>query len=271
MDQTTSTFDKPDYGPANLDQNQDSTSSFLSKFLCLLCLPCTLCCSINVVGQTEEIVVQEWGKYSGVLRAPGFHWINCWGTTVTRISTKPKNVELPITKVADKNGSPVNVSAIVTYKFVDSKAAVFGVENAAKFIETNALAVIKSVVAKYPYEAKHPNEPSLRNDSAQICKELVDLLQSKATIAGANIISFEINELSYAPEIASGMLVRQQAEATVAARSTIVEGAVEISMGAIQELEKRGLKLSDAEKSRMVSNLLVILCGETRAQPTVSV
>jgi len=238
--------ERPDYGPSNsdnLDQSGDATSSFLSKFLCALCLPCTLCCSINVVGQTEELVVQEWGKFSGVVKTPGFHWINCWGTKITKISTIPTNVELPITKVADKNGSPVNVSAIVTYKFVDSKAAVFGVQNTGRFIDTSALAVIKSVVAKYPYESKHPNEPSLKNDSAQTCKELVDLLQNKVKMTGANILSFEFNELSYAPEIASGMLVRQQAEATVAARSTIVEGAVGIAMEAVEELEKRGIKI----------------------------
>jgi regulator of protease activity HflC (stomatin/prohibitin superfamily) len=260
---------QPDYGSADLNKSEDVASSFLSKILCIIC-PCTWCCSINVVGQTEELVVQEWGKFYGVIRSPGFHWINCWGTKITRVSTKTKNVELPITKVADKNGSPVNVGAIISFQYVDTKAAVFGVENANKYIEVQAMAVIKSIVAKYPYETKHQNEPSLRNDSSQICKELVDLLQSKAVKTGAKILSFEFNELAYAPEIASGMLVRQQAEATVAARGTIVQGAVEIAMGAVEELEKRGLKIGEDEKAKMVSNLLVVLCGESRPQPTIN-
>jgi len=264
----------PDYGVApasnDLGGDQEINSTFLSKVLCFMCLPCTLCCSITVIGETDQLVIQEWGKYTGILKTPGFHWINCWGTTITRISTKTTNVDIGVAKVADKNGSPVVVSAIIAYKFVDPKAATFGVSNTADFIKIQALAVIKNIVSRYPYETKHPNEASLKNETAQISKELVDLLQSKVANCGAQILSFEFNELSYAPEIASGMLVRQQAEATIAARATIVQGAVDIAMGAVSELEKKGLKISDEDKAKMVSNLLVVLCAEQHAQPTVS-
>ena len=173
-------------------------------------------------------------------------------------------------KVADKNGNPLVVRGMVTWFVKNARDAVLKVDRVDSFVRYQAQSVIKNVVAQYPYESTDDAKtPSLRESHEKVSAELRSELQVKANDAGVVIVSFELTDLSYAPEIAGAMLVRQQAEATVSARQTIVKGAVTISQGAVESVESRGIKLTKEEKSQMVTNLLVTICGQSNIQPTM--
>ena len=221
------------------------------------------------VSPQQEVVLLRWGKFSKLVRDPGLSWVNVWGRKAIRISTKQQAIEVHRTVVADGNGNPIVVAAVVTFRFVDSKRAALDVEDAPGFVRTQAMAVLKQVASRYPYESA-THEVSLKSETAGIAKEMREILQSKVVAAGAEIASFELSDLSYAPEIARSMLVRQQAQALVDARKVIVDGAVQIVHHAIELLGENGHKLQPSEEARLVSNLLVVICGESHVQPTVS-
>jgi len=241
-------------------------SLLLSIVLGLVFLPITLLASWVVVHPQEEAVVLVWGKFRRLLKSPGLSWVNMWGRKVIKISTKKQAIDIPRSVVADGNANPILVAGVVTYRFVDSAKAALEVEDAEGYVKTQALAVLKQVCSRYPYEAKEGE--SLKSEAQEIGAEMVALLQSKVTAAGAEVLAFELSDLTYAPEIAGAMLVRQQAQALVDARKTIVEGAVDIVHEAVQLLEKRGLELPVAERARTVSNLLTVICGDSNVQPT---
>jgi len=158
------------------------------------------------------------------------------------------------TTVVDGNGNPIIISAVVTFRVVDTIRAAFAVDNVDQYLSVQALAILKKVASKYPYESKDGH--SLHGEQNTVTKEMVALLQTKADICGTKIISFELCDLQYAPEIAQGMLVRQQADALLGARKIIVEGAVGIVTGAVQKLAENGIQLNDREQTRLTSNLL---------------
>jgi len=158
---------------------------------------------------------------------------------------------------------------VLTYQFVHPKKAVLDVENANQFVYTQAQAALKQIVSRYPYESDHEGAHSLKGESVSIGAEMVAILQARVNISGTKIHSFAFNEISYAPEIASGMLKRQQAAATVAARKVIILGAVEIAQGAVEELQHRGLVLDDKAKVTLVTNLLTVICSDQEASPVV--
>ena len=241
----------------------------LTTILSILFFPVTLLVSWLVVSPQQEVVLLRWGKFSKLVRDPGLSWVNVWGRKAIRISTKQQAIEVHRTVVADGNGNPIVVAAVVTFRFVDSKRAALDVEDAPGFVRTQAMAVLKQVAARYPYESA-THEVSLKSETAGIAKEMREILQSKVVAAGAEIASFELSDLSYAPEIARSMLVRQQAQALVDARKVIVDGAVQIVHHAIELLGENGHKLQPSEEARLVSNLLVVICGESHVQPTVS-
>ena len=241
----------------------------LTTILSILFFPVTLLVSWLVVSPQQEVVLLRWGKFSKLVRDPGLSWVNVWGRKAIRISTKQQAIEVHRTVVADGNGNPIVVAAVVTFRFVDSKRAALNVEDAPGFVRTQAMAVLKQVASRYPYESA-THEVSLKSETAGIAKEMREILQSKVVAAGAEIASFELSDLSYAPEIARSMLVRQQAQALVDARKVIVDGAVQIVHHAIELLGENGHKLQPSEEARLVSNLLVVICGESHVQPTVS-
>lgn len=241
----------------------------LTTILSILFFPVTLLVSWLVVSPQQEVVLLRWGKFSKLVRDPGLSWVNVWGRKAIRISTKQQAIEVHRTVVADGNGNPIVVAAVVTFRFVDSKRAALDVEDAPGFVRTQAMAVLKQVASRYPYESA-THEVSLKSETAGIAKEMREILQSKVVAAGAEIASFELSDLSYAPEIARSMLVRQQAQALVDARKVIVDGAVQIVHHAIELLGENGHKLQPSEEARLVSNLLVVICGESHVQPTVS-
>lgn len=222
--------------------------------------------SIVIVHPQEHKVILSWGKYSELLTEPGLYFRFIIGRQVIPVSMKRQTLELPRTTVADGNGNPIVIAAVVTYHYVDSKKVALDVQDAHGFVKTQAMAVLKQVASKYPYES--PNGHSLKAEAQAIGAEMVDSLQAKVDTAGAEVLAFELSDLSYAPEIAQSMLVRQQAQALVDARKIVVEGAVEIVHEAIHQLEGKGLGLADGERSRLVTNLLTVICGESKVQPT---
>jgi regulator of protease activity HflC (stomatin/prohibitin superfamily) len=219
-----------------------------------------------VVHPQEEKVILAWGKYTRLIASPGLYFINIWGRKVMTVSTKRQTLELPRTVVADGNGNPIMIAGVVTYRYVDSIKVALDIEDAHGFVKTQAMAVLKQVASKYPYESVDGH--SLKNEAQAIGREMVATLQAKVDPAGAEVLAYELSDLSYAPEIAQSMLVRQQAQALVDARKIVVQGAVEIVHEAIQQLGQKELHLSDGERARLVSNLLTVICGEAKVQPT---
>jgi regulator of protease activity HflC (stomatin/prohibitin superfamily) len=244
-------------------------AGLLSLILGILFFPITLLFSWVIVHPQEEAVILMWGKLKRLLREPGLYWNILWGRKVIKISTKKQAIDIPRSVVADGNGNPIVVAGVVTYRFVDTKKAALEVEKADEFVKTQALAVLKQLCSRYPYESKEGE--SLKSEAAEIGGEMVRLLQEKVEAAGAEVQAFELSDLTYAPEIASAMLVRQQAQALVDARKTIVEGAVEIVSDAVSMLEERDLGIPKDEQPRMISNLLTVICGDANVQPTLPV
>jgi len=221
------------------------------------------------VQPQEEALILFWGKLNKVIRSPGIGWYPLFGRSIIRISIKTQTVDIKKTTVVDANGNPIIVSGIVTYRVVNTIRAAFDVQNVSDYIERQALATLKKVCSRYPYESKDGH--SLHTESENVSKEMIILLQKKADIAGVKIHSYELCDLQYAPEIAQGMLVRQQAQALLDARKVIVDGAVSIVTHAMFSLAENGVKLTDRDQTRLVSNLLAVICSESHVQPTFSI
>jgi len=259
-----------EYDGKEIDQSKTSP---LSLVLGIVFCPLTVLCSWFSVQEQEEVVTLTYGKYTGTVKEPGIHFKNCFGRDLRRVSLRKISVDLPNTKVVDKNGNPLQISGIVVFNFVNTKRATIDIDNAHHFVVNQAQAVMKQIVSQYPYENLREDEKGacLKTEAAEIGAKFVQLLQTKVKIAGAKIHSFQFNEMSYAPEIAQGMLKRQQALATVSARKVIVEGVVEIAYGAIQKLESKGIVMSENEKTKIATNLLTVMCAEHDVQPTITV
>jgi len=246
--------------------------AILTALLFLLTLPMLLFplwMSFFTVEPQEEVLVLFWGSLNQVYKKPGIHWFVAFGRTLLRISTKTRTFDVKKTTVVDGNGNPIIISAVVTFRVVDTIRAAFAVDNVDQYLSVQALAILKKVASKYPYESKDGH--SLHGEQNTVAKEMVALLQTKADICGTKIISFELCDLQYAPEIAQGMLVRQQADALLGARKIIVEGAVGIVTGAVQKLAENGIQLNDREQTRLTSNLLAVICSDARVMPTFSI
>eukprot|EP01124_Arcella_intermedia_P017526 TRINITY_DN24297_c0_g1_i1.p1 TRINITY_DN24297_c0_g1~~TRINITY_DN24297_c0_g1_i1.p1 ORF type:complete len:293 (-),score=64.92 TRINITY_DN24297_c0_g1_i1:52-852(-) len=243
----------------------------ISLVMGVLCFPLTLCGSFYSVREKHEVVLLVCGKYAGIEKEPGLHFYNCWGRDLRPVSKQIQSLHLPITKIVDKAGNPLNVSGIVVFWNSNTKKAAIDVTDPKEFTCNAAQAVLKAVVSRHPYETDDPHSLCLKSNANEIGKEMVELLQKEVNVAGVRIVSFQFNELSYAPEIASSMLKRQQAMALVGARQKIVEGAIDIALGAVVGLSKEGVDLDASEKAKIVTNLLTVICSDTDAKPTVSV
>jgi hypothetical protein len=241
----------------------------LSCILGTIC-PCPWCCACTTLDERQEKVLLNWGKYHATIRQPGCYCWNPFGLSGRTISTARSAIDLMHVKVADLKGNPLMVSGVVTYQVTDSRRAALDVSDVKSYIQTQALAVLKKIASMYPYEAKEGGH-SLKTEAGHLRGIMVKFLQERVAAAGAAIINFELTDLAYAPEIAQAMLIRQQAEAMVDARKIIVEGAVQISFGALNGLSERGIRLSKDQEAEMVRNLLVVICGDAKVQPTVNV
>jgi len=234
----------------------------------LLCAFIPVLFSFFTVQPQEVVLVTFWGKLTRVYKSGGC-WFNPIGRSIYRVSTKTQNMDIKKTTVVDANGNPIIVSGVVTFKIIDPIKAAFDVEDATDYIATQGLATLKKVASRYPYESK--DDHSLQKESNMVAKEMADLLQEKANICGAEILSYELCDLQYAPEIAQGMLVRQQAQALLEARKYVVAGAVGIVTSAISKLEDNNIKLQEREQATLASNLLAVICSDSRVQPMFSI
>lgn len=208
-----------------------------------------------------------WGEYIGTIVNPGLYIYNPIGIDYQIISTAQFSIDLPSTTCTDLTANPIIVSGIVNAQIVHSKAAALDVEAPVQYARKCAVAVMKQVCAKYPYESKSGH--SLKAEQGGIAAEMCQALQERCNCAGIRILSFNLTDLQYSPEIAQMMLVRQAAEAKLDARQTIVDGAVDIVIGAKKALDERGIDLNDDETAKMVSNLLITICAENPVIPTI--
>jgi regulator of protease activity HflC (stomatin/prohibitin superfamily) len=222
-----------------------------------------------VISPNDARVIQFFGRYTGTIDEPGFH--GTWPLTEKRkISKRIRNFETARLKVSDADGNPVEIAAVVVWRVVDTYAAKFAVDDFVNFVEVQAETAVRHLATSYPYEAHHSGRTSLR-DSAAVSEELTSELSERARLAGISVIESRVTHLAYAPEIAHAMLARQQAEAVVAARFKIVEGAIGMVSGALEQLrEQNVVSLDEERKAQMVSNLLVVLCGDRSVQPIVN-
>jgi regulator of protease activity HflC (stomatin/prohibitin superfamily) len=222
-----------------------------------------------ILNPNEARVVQFFGHYVGSVKRPGFHWT--WPlTTKKRISLRVRNFESNRLKVSDADGNPVDIAAVVVYQVVDSARAVFGVDDHVQYVAIQAEAAVRHMATNHPYESHGEDRISLR-DSEQVSAELTAELRERAKLAGVEVVESRITHLAYAPEIAQVMLQRQQANAVVAARTRIVDGAVGMVHMALDRLRDEGVvDLDEERKAQMVSNLLVVLCGDRATQPVVN-
>jgi regulator of protease activity HflC (stomatin/prohibitin superfamily) len=249
-------------------------------------------CGFFVVSPNESKVVQLFGNYSGTISEPGFYWGNPFYVT-TRVSRRVQSFETgqvttpekkdasghvletstrhrQPSKVNDKDGTPIDIAAVVVWKVINAAEAVFAVKNYEEFVQMQSEAALRNLASLYPYDG-HGEERSLRNNTKEVGEELKRELTERLQNAGVEILEARISFLAYSPEIAAAMLQRQQAAAVIAARQKIVEGAVGMVEMALAMLQEKQLVEFDADrKAAMVSNLLVILCGDRNPTPVVN-
>lgn len=222
------------------------------------------------VNPNEARVMQLFGKYVGTTRQEGLRWANPFYTK-KRVSLRVRNFETGRMKVNDVDGNPIEIAAIVVWKVVDTAEACFEVDNYEEFVRIQSEAAVRNLATQYAYDAPADDVESLRGNTATVSDKLRDEIQERLDKAGVDVIEARISHLAYAPEIAEAMLRRQQAGAIVAARQLIVEGAVGMVEMALEQLSaKKIIELDDERKAAMVSNLLVVLCGETETQPVIN-
>lgn len=255
-------------------EQRDLSQGAMERFLVLgltIIFPPILLFGFFVVNPREEIVVLRFGKYITTLKTQGIRWIHPVGRTLHRISTKDTTLDIAITTVVEVNGNPIEISAVVLYRVVDTYRAALDVESYRDFINDQAGAIVKRVASQFPYETADPGRPCLKKESDEVTDAFLREMQEAVDAAGIQVLGVRLNDLTYAPEIAQAMLMRQQALALIDARKTIVEGAVEIVRDAVQQLNDAGLEVYQEDRDSLISNLLVVLCSGERPQPVLQV
>jgi hypothetical protein len=223
-----------------------------------------------IVQPNQAKVAIFLGRYVGTVRTPGFHWVN--PLTIRRhVSLRIRNLDTDVLKVNDANGNPIEISAVITWQVHDSAQAVFDVERYEDFVDIQAETAVRHVASVFPYDAYEERQPSLSGAAERVIATLHDDLQERLDVAGVAVFDTRLRRLAYAPEIAADMLRRQQANAVVAARRRIVEGAVGMVDHALSSLSERDIvELDEERKAAMVSNLMVVLVSDRGAQPVVN-
>ena len=222
------------------------------------------------VQPQEGKVLQLFDDYAGTDRNPGLRWANPLYTKGS-VSLRVRNFESGKLKVNDLRGNPIEIAAVVVWRVVDTAEAIFEVDDYTNFVGIQSEAAIRNMATNHPYDDHTGDSITLRGSSDEIAKVLKKEIQDRLQQAGVEVIEARISHLAYAQEIANAMLQRQQAAAIVDARREIVQGAVSIVEGALEQLEKRKLvKMNEDQKAKMVSNLLVVLCGDKAAQPVIN-
>jgi len=223
-----------------------------------------------VVNPNEAKVLQLFGAYAGTVKRPGLRWANPFYSK-RRISLRIRNFESQHLKVNDIEGNPIEIAAVVVWRVVETAEASFEVDNYENFVHVQSEAALRNLATSYPYDSHDDKIISLRGQTLTVADHLKREIQDRLAKAGVEVIEARISHLAYAPEIAAAMLQRQQAGAIIAARTRIVEGAVGMVEMALERLsQKEILRLDEERRATMVSNLLIVLCGERAAQPVIN-
>jgi regulator of protease activity HflC (stomatin/prohibitin superfamily) len=223
-----------------------------------------------VVNPNEGKVLQLFGAYKGTVKSPGLRWANPFYSK-RRISLRIRNFESQHLKVNDIEGNPIEIAAVVVWRVVETAEASFEVDNYENFVHVQSEAAVRNLATSYPYDSHQEDVTSLRGQTGAIAEHLKHEIQDRLAKAGVEVIEARISHLAYAPEIAAAMLQRQQAGAIIAARQRIVEGAVSMVEMALERMaQKEILRLDEERRATMVSNLLIVLCGERAAQPVIN-
>lgn len=266
-----------------------------------------ICCGLKIIKPFEALVLTLFGKYYGTLKEEGFYFVNPFATSINphkkvsgfsnnisdssttntlnssieefskfniskKISLKTMTLNNEKQKINDELGNPIIIGVVVIWKIVNTAKAVFNVDNYTEYLSIQCDAALRNIVRLYPYDSYgNDSEKTLRGSSVEVAAKLKEELQEKVNISGLEIIEARITNLAYAPEIAAAMLQRQQASAIIDARQMIVEGAVGMVEMALEKLNHNNIvHLDEERKAQMVSNLLVVLCGNKEAQPIVN-
>ena len=237
----------------------------LAGLVLIVCLA-----GLFMVQPNQGVVVQLFGKYVGTCREPGLRWTNPFYSKKP-VSLRVRNFESAKLKVNDIEGNPVEIACIVVWQVVDTAEAVFHVDDYENFVHVQSESALRQMATSYPYDLHEEHKISLRSHPKEITDHLKHEIEERVAKAGVAVIEARISHLAYAPEIAQAMLQRQQAAAIIAARTRIVEGAVSMVHMALEQLADKGVvQLDEERKAAMVSNLLVVLCGDRGTQPVVS-
>jgi regulator of protease activity HflC (stomatin/prohibitin superfamily) len=223
-----------------------------------------------IVNPNEGKVLQLFGAYKGTVKDAGFKWANPL-LKKRRISLRVRNFESQKLKVNDNEGNPIEIAAVVVWRVVETAEACFEVDDYEHYVRVQSEAALRNMTTHYPYDAHQDDVMSLRGNTAEVAQKLKTEVQDRLSRAGVEVIEARISHLAYAQEIAGAMLQRQQAGAIIAARQRIVEGAVGMVEMALEMLSRREIvDLDNERKAAMVSNLLVVLCGERGTQPIIN-
>ena len=251
-------------------QASDDAPLLIVGHVVLIVVEAFLLAGLFVVNPNEGRVMQFFGDYVGTVKQAGLRWANPFYTK-KRISLRVRNFESARLKVNDNEGNPIEIAAVVVWRVVDTAEAVFEVDDYQNFVKVQTEAAVRNLATRYKYDAHEEDQMSLRGNTAEVADHLKKEIQDRLAKAGVDVIEARISHLAYAPEIAQAMLQRQQAGAIIAARQRIVEGAVGMVQMALDLLSQRDiLELDNERKAAMVSNLLVVLCGEKATQPVVN-
>ena len=249
---------------------QDGRVTMILTQIFLMLLIIFLLAGLFVVNPNEGRVLQLFGRYVGTVKNQGLRWANPLYTK-RAVSLRVRNFETERSKVNDTDGNPIEMASVVVWKVVDTAEASFEVDDYVNFVHVQSESAVRNLATRYPYDTQEEGQLSLRGNTDDIASELKTEIQSRLHTAGVRVLEARITHLAYAPEIASAMLQRQQAGAIIAARTQIVEGAVGMVEMALERLSSRHIiELDEERKAAMVSNLLVVLCGERGTQPVLN-
>ena len=248
---------------------QDGTAGWIAG-MALVVIGLFLMFGLYKVEPNQAAVLNLFGKYVGTVKDGGLRWNNpFYGKK--KVSLRVRNFESSKLKVNELDGSPIEIAAVIVWQVVDSAEAVYNVDDYESFVHIQSESAVRTMATSYPYDQHEDGQLALRSHAAEVSKHLMEELQERLTDAGVQVLDSRISHLAYAPEIAQAMLQRQQANAIIAARTRIVAGAVGMVEMALEALQKNGVvHLDEERKAQMVSNLLVVLCGERSTQPVIN-
>lgn len=226
--------------------------------------------SLTIVSPKQAKAILFFGRYLGTIKENGL-FITIPFTQKMNISLKVRNFNSSLLKVNDSDGNPIEISAVIVFRVVDTAKALFNVDYYQDFVEIQSETAIRHVATQYPYDTFSDNDVTLRGNTEQISEELTKELQERLAVAGVEVIETRLNHLAYATEIASSMLQRQQAKAILAARQTIVEGAVSMTQMALEQIEEgQEINFTDERKVQLINNLLVSIITDKGTQPVIN-